>query len=459
MIQVGTLSLFILLCIAGLLSPAAAIALAIAMYVFEQALQGSVGIFASRPALANIIVALVVGLAVCRDALRKGDLFRGYFSPVLTGTVLLYAWYLVSLAWSPSVDAGLKLIQANIPYFILYVVALPLLLREREGLNPAFRWTMLVGIFTLGSILFNPSFTFKDGRLSLVLSALARTNPLVLGEYAGIVMIFAALITRGPGGPLFQGVRVLAFLLGSIIALQSGSRGQLVFAVTVAVAFIPVARRVKSVAAFFGTFALVATVLAATLFIASKVLFLDVLARWDARNIAQGGSHRLSNILELSEAWARQPIAWIFGLGGNAYSAVTATGGIEEYPHNIFAEITAELGILALLVFIAMIVSTVRALIWLHRRSADDLELRTAVASLAALFCYQFFLTNKQGNLWSNVFLFATMIIVARLHTRVIQDDQVAAWEADQDRAGAAELVSNLDDPASVNDGRPIPAT
>jgi acyl-ACP thioesterase len=106
-----------------------------------------------------------------------------------------------------------------------------------------------------------------------------------------------------------------------------------------------------------------------------------------------------------------------------------------------------------------MIVSTVRALIWLHRRSADDLELRTAVASLAALFCYQFFLTNKQGNLWSNVFLFATMIIVARLHTRVIQDDQVAAWEADQDRAGAAELVSNLDDPASVNDGRPIPAT
>jgi len=460
MIQIVTLTLFVLLCIGGALAPSAAIALGLSMYVFEQALQGSIGIFASRPALANIIVALIIGISVTRETLRKGDLLRGYFTPVFAGTMFVFAWYLISLAWSPSTDAGLKLIVANLPYFILYVLVLPLLLRDLEGLLPAFRWTLFVGALILGSILFNPSFTFKDGRLSLVLSALVRTNPLVLGEYAGIVMICAALVARGPGAALFQLVRVLAFLMGAIIALQSGSRGQLVFALAVVIAFIPVARKVKSVTGFFGVIVLVATVLGATAFIASKVLVLDVLARWDARNIAQGSSHRLSNILELGEAWARQPIGWIVGLGGNAYSAVTATGGIEEYPHNIFAEITAELGLICLLVFTAMIVATVRSLLWLHRRSAEDAELRVAVALLAALFCYQFFLTNKQGNLWSNVFLFATMIMIARLHVRVKQDDESTAFEFGEQPLTAAMATRNSEaSPPFAERQPPLPAT
>lgn len=429
MIQVITLTLFVLTGLAAVFSPAAAAALAIAMYVFEQALQGSVGIFASRPALANVVVALVVGVSVARDALARGDLMRGMLNPAFAGTLFIFSWYLISLAWSPSTDAGLKLIQANVPYFILYVLVLPLLLRDIDGVMPIARWVMLIGLLILASILINPSFTFKDGRLSLVLSALVRTNPLVLGEFAGIVMIFAALVTTGPGGILFPLVRIGAFLIGSIIALQSGSRGQLVFALAVVVGFIPVARKLKSVGGFFGSIALVTAVLGGTFFVASKVLFLDVLARWDARNIAQGSSHRLSNILELGEAWARQPIAWIFGLGGNAYSAVTATGGLEEYPHNIFAEVTAELGIINLLVFSAMLVATVRSLLWLHRHYADDPQRRIAVASLAALFAYQFFLTNKQGNLWSNVFLFAMMIIVARLRIRTQQDEQLVQWE------------------------------
>jgi len=460
MIQIVTLTLFVLFCISGVLAPSAAIALGLAMYVLEQALQGSVGVFASRPALANITIALVIGISVARETLQKGDLLRGYFTPVFAGTICLFSWYVVSLAWSPSTDAALKLIQANAPYFILYVVVLPLLLRDIEGLLPALRWTLLMGLLILGSVLFNPSFTFKDGRLSLVLSALVRTNPLVLGEYAGILMICAALVARGPGGVIFQVVRVLAFLVGAVIALQSGSRAQLVFSIAVVVAFIPVARKVKSIAGFFGVITLVATVLGATLFIASKVLFLDVLARWDARNIAQGGSHRLSNILELGEAWARQPIAWIFGLGGNAYSAVTATGGIEEYPHNIFAEIAAELGLICLLVFVAMIVATVRALLWLYRRSADDVELRVAVASLAALFCYQFVLTNKQGNLWSNVFLFATMIIIARLHVRVKQDDEITAFEFGEQPLTAAIATGNSEaSPPFTERQPPLPAT
>jgi hypothetical protein len=107
-----------------------------------------------------------------------------------------------------------------------------------------------------------------------------------------------------------------------------------------------------------------------------------------------------------------------------------------------------------------MIVATVRSLLWLHRRSAEDAELRVAVASLAALFCYQFFLTNKQGNLWSNVFLFATMIIIARLHVRVKQDDESTAFEfGEQPRSAAiAELDSEASPPFAERQP-PLPAT
>lgn len=429
MIQVFTLSLFMIVCISGLLTPSAAFALGLAMYVFEQALQGSVDIFASRTALVNIIVALSIGISAIRSGLRSGRLFNHYFNPIFVGTILIYFWYLTTMLWSPSSGAAMELIEANVPYFVLFVLVIPLLIREIADLLPAFRWTMLVGVCILGSILFNPSFTFRDGRLSLALTALVRTNPLVLGEFAGIVLIFSALITRGPGGIFYQGVRALAFIVGAIIALQSGSRGQLVFAIVVAVAFIPMARKVKSISGFFGTFALVSTVLAGTLFIASKVLFSDVLTRWDFRNIAQGSGHRLSNILELGEAWARQPTAWIFGLGGNAYSAVTATGGIEEYPHNIFAEIIAELGIPCIVLFLFMLGQTVRSILWLYRRYSDDPEIRIAIASLAALFTYEFFLTNKQGNLWSNILLFSMMIIVSRIHAQVLARDEEDAWQ------------------------------
>lgn len=82
---------------------------------------------------------------------------------------------------------------------------------------------------------------------------------------------------------------------------------------------------------------------------------------------------------------------------GNAYSAITATGGIEEYPHNIFAETIAELGIPCFVLFLFMLGQTVRSILWLYRRYSDDPEIRIAIASLAALFTYEFFLTNKQG--------------------------------------------------------------
>lgn len=90
MIQVFTLSLFVIVCISGLLTPSAAFALGLAMYVFEQALQGSVDIFASRTALVNIIVALSIGISAIRSGLRSGRLFNHYFNPIFVGTILIF---------------------------------------------------------------------------------------------------------------------------------------------------------------------------------------------------------------------------------------------------------------------------------------------------------------------------------------------------------------------------------
>jgi hypothetical protein len=88
--------------------------------------------------------------------------------------------------------------------------------------------------------------------MGFVLEGNVRSNPLAIGELGGTLIIVATLLREGPVQWLVNLARVFAFLIGSLLALQSGSRGQLLFSVFIALVFIPISKRIQNIFGFIG---------------------------------------------------------------------------------------------------------------------------------------------------------------------------------------------------------------
>ena len=434
MIDILILGLFIFACSAAVLRPSWAFAFVFAMYSFEQALQSSGGLFLARPYLGNLCVGVSVGVCVAHVAIRERNLFYGFANYASISIVLLLCWAAFSLLWSPSYAAGSVFVIGGLPYVALFVFAIPLLVYDIPVFGSMLNKIMYLGTLILLLILLSPNFNFRDGRIGFNLTAIYRSNPLALGELAGTIVIIAVLLRVDSSRWAFNIWRLMAFFVGALAGLQSGSRGQLGFAIIIAIIFYPVSRRIKNFGSFFATIAGLVVIITGVLVIASKGLLTVTLSRWDATNLEGGAGHRLTNILDLMAVWASHPFAWIAGLGSNAYSSVTATGGHEEYAHNVAVEILCELGLPAFVLFVSILFVSVKNAIWLFRRFSQDPAERAILSVLYALFFYQLSLALKQGNLWNSVALFCLASIIARLYFRVSSSDQ---FENDDDSSNS----------------------
>ena len=435
MLQIISITLYGLALLAAAISPVWALALVAAMYPLEQALQASVNYFITHVSAVNITVG-VVALVAYLNLLRNSENLRGYVTPMLVACTVLHLWSIISIAWTPSREAALDYIRTGIPYFGLFVVIAPMLIRDATSLGAFVRTFLYLGTVVVGLVVVNPNFTFYSGRLGFVIEGNVRSNPLAIGELGGTLIIIATLLRQGPVQWLVNLARVFAFLIGALLALQSGSRGQLLFSVFIALLFIPISKRIQNVFGFIGTLITVAIVVPVVLFLAQRFLYSDVLGRWDAADLSGGFGVRVSNWLDVLQVWARTPTAWIFGLGLNAFSSVTTEGSKEGYPHNIFVETITECGLPMMVLLVWMIWSTARDCRWLFRRYADEPANRVSVAALIALGLYFFLIANKQANLWGQGVMFMYFCIIARLRRRTeIADEQAGYADSFDDSA------------------------
>lgn len=424
MLQVFTIALLGMLCVAGLASAPWALALICLMYALEQSLQASSPIFLAMLSLANFIVAIAAGLSMGVSFARTDRPMQGYWNFALVGSLAIYCWSMLSLIWTPSFEAAWGMISWGIPYCIVFLVVAPLLLDGIASVGVFARAFLYGGSLVVLSIVINPEFVSFGGRMALQLEGKVRTNPLAIGELGGCLIIVAALLRQGPRQGILQVGRIAAFCLGAILALQSGSRGQLLFAVVIALLFYPLSKKLKSIATFFGTALGVVIIVPAVLFLASTVLQTEGLRRWDMDNIDSGTVVRILNATDLLMAMASQPFSWIFGMGANAFSSLSSATASEGYVHNITAETLAELGLPIFILFVAIIWKCGRDAIWLFRRFAASPVERASLSVLLALAAYQLLLANKQGNLWSNQTPFLYMILIARLQRRTAARDE-----------------------------------
>jgi hypothetical protein len=416
-IEILTVGFFVIACLMAVRDAAWALALVVSMYALEQALQASSGIFMRITPLANVCVALTAGLSVVLNLQSQDRPFRGYATPVFSVAIGFFVWAMISLLWTPAFEAAWGLTRWGIPYVVLFLMVAPLLIDGMASLDRFFRAFLILGSITTILILINPAFTVKLGRLGVDLDSTVRTNPLVIGELGGLMILIAALAPIDGSAPKAVLARLATFGLGGVLCLQSGSRGQLIFALGLAVLAFPFARRIRNIAGFFGTVAAVALMIPLVLFLAQLVLGTDELRRWELSTLSGGVNTRVLNILDLFAAFANRPSAWLVGLGFNAFSWVSGANK-EPYSHSLLVDMLTELGIPAFVVFCWWSLRVLQDGLWLIRRFGDDDAGRSTASLLMVLFIYETLLVNKQGYMWAATLYFLVGIMITRVRVR-----------------------------------------
>lgn len=443
MIQAVTVGAFLVACVLSFVRPGWALALVLSMYTAEQALQASSGVFVRFTWLANLCIAVVAGLSALGCLQRQERPFLGYANRVWLVLMGLYVWSSVSLLWTPSFESALGFTTWGLPYLILFMLVSPLLIDGLDDLTSFLGAYVVWGTVLALVILANPAFEIRDGRLTISIAASLRSNPLATGEHGGLLMVICVLLRPESRPTLWTIVRVIGFLAGLVLALRSGSRGQLLFAGVASIVLLPFVQRSRNVFAFLGTVILVSILLFGALLIAGQVLDFEGLKRWDASTLLTGSAVRSSNAMDILRAFARDPVAWLTGLGFNAFPfyspAVT-----EGYSHTLFVDILTELGLPVFLVFLWGLWITYGSLRSVANAAPTESG-RVSMLVLAALLLYEVLLVNKQGNLWLAFPFFLLAALAQRIADRerafggLVQDGFSDAGEEAED-ASSDEL-------------------
>lgn len=420
--QYISLVTFTILCVMACLRPSWGFALLVLFFAIEVTLQASSDIFRSSTTLANLLLGGVIFVALLREIATQNRPFVGYFNTTMKLVCALYGWSIVTVLWTPAeayaTQQGYNLIIDAWPYFLLIILAMPMLIGGIEDWERSLNILLFAGIVVVVSVLVNPEFSVKGGRIGISLGGKVRTSPLAIGQMGGALAIIGALyVPRFASSKVSLVLRIGAFVMGFLLALYSGSRGQVLFAGLVIAVCLPLSRKIRDARALTGAF-----VLFGALCILAYVAF-DFVAgsgdinRWDSKYVDGATDIRLTNIVDLLIVFVTTPSAWLIGLGFNAFSSVCSGLG-QAYSHCTFVDVLTELGLPAFIVLIAMLTKSYRVGQALMIRYGNSPTERSAIATLLAMVVYQVLIANKEGNLWASVNLFMFMIVADRLDVR-----------------------------------------
>lgn len=426
----------------SILRPAWAFAVVLSMFPLEIVIQAGSPYFVSNPWVFNVAVALLAGVAIVRRILGGESPFRNLGTSALVACCGFFIWGSISTLWAPPGAEVARLVLTPLPYWIVFIVIAPMMLSRVEELRSVVNALLAVGVFTCLLIVLSPQFDFVSGRLGIRLAGGDRTNPLAIGTMGGMLMIVGGLTLfsgRTAWGIAYRGS---AIVLGAGVAILSGSRGQVVFAVLTILLLVPVSYRIGNVRGFLLTSLAALAVAGGLVFAASKFIGSENEDRWQLHELASGGTGRIDNVFELLTAYAESPGHWLQGLGFTAFGTLNTRSG-DPYSHVMTVDALAEGGLIG-----AALLAWILVTGWRNGRSiaAAVRELpteRSFAAVLLGLALYYFLLANKQGSMLGTPILFGLLILMGRIRREL--DSREEAWVDEppvSDEAEQAERVA-----------------
>lgn len=389
----------------GILKPQWALLLVLTFLPLEQLLGSYIPLLARKSWITNVSVGLVAMFALGIEFLRGQKPLNGYFNTTWMLVFLLYVFTAFGIFWSPVPEAGRYFLRTGFPYYMLLLVILPGLIRDLENIRKFVVPFMIIGSAIIFFILNSPRTEIYAGRLFVDLSQSTgsssdRASPLTTAELGGAILIVAALFKPSRFAKPVLLLRIASIFAGMGIMVLSGTRGQLLFAVALSVAFFPVAYQIKNTAQFVLTSGAVG-MLCGIFYLAIKVFFVsgDSSARWSAAGLSQGMSSRMYYATTMLGEYAGNPGALIGGLGSGAFNAyVDENTENYLYPHNLIIEVLTEHGLIGFGILLGIFLTTGLAALRLFRCYRDDPVYRPVLAILLALCAYVTLISLKQGS-------------------------------------------------------------
>jgi hypothetical protein len=250
-----------------------------------------------------------------------------------------------------------------------------------------------------------------------------------------MLALVAALVRFRSAGWLLIGLRFLAFAVGLGLAIQSGSRGQVLAAAVTAILFYPLARPVRNPQQFL-VVSLGLLVLMVAIFAAFKFFIgIENLSRWDSGLMAEDASGRWERASTLIGAWLSSPGSWLLGLGPSAFTTLLPT---ESYVHNLFAEILCEEGLVGATFLMIALYLLFRGGRQLWRQNAHDPVMRATAAVLLGICFYQLLIALKQGSFLLSPEPFPWLLVLAKI---AVVERGLVALEREQEQEEEALLL------------------
>ena len=410
-------------CLFAVKRPWAAAALLIVLLPLEQVLQGYFVFlrYGSASSLVNVVIGVVALISWLHSRLVAPTSTTLLQCKVLLISAALLAWSFVTCAWSPSSENALDIITKGFPYYVAVVVVGSQLISTLPDLRRCLYLVLLLGILINVSFLLNPEFTFRDGRLGFDFGGGYRSSSLAIGESGAIAMIIAVVMREADSKRFLWLVRSAGALLGAVVLIMSGARGQLIAGALVSAAFYPLATSQRNIQRTIWSVCLITLFLVAGWFIFESVLsMLPTFAstRFSSQEILYGASSasgRIGNVNALFSAWLQSPLAPFVGLGYLAFGSVTGGSALEEYCHNVYAEVIFELGIPGVVCMAGAIYMGMKSAIRLYKSSTLEPSNLTTAAMILALIVYEAILLAKQGSLWGSYMFFFYLCTADRI--------------------------------------------
>jgi hypothetical protein len=416
---------FALWCVLAILLTIFAPPLLILFFPLKQLVQSSLGFF-RETALGNesinYLVAFTVAMATGYAIFKNRQRVRGFINGTTIIVIALYSWALLTCLWSPGGSKGFEVFVSAIPYFVMFFIFLPFLITTLNEWGQAARICLVLGTIITGLILISPEFTMKYGRIGLDLPNApgGRSNPLALGELGGTCIVLAAFVGTGFDLLYFKLFRIIGVIVGTILVVKSGSRGQLMFAVVSIALCYPISRPLAGLKNYnFTAIGLIVTLII-IYYVASLVVStgsMDTEKRWAEGSTNEGVDARYSNIIFLLETWLKSPIFWVQGLGFYSFGALNPFG--EPYTHCIVVDMLGELGLIGFTLFLILCLWTWNSCRKIFVTIRDNQTQRANFSSFLAVLVYHFLLSNKQGNLAGEFLMIGLMLLAFRIERKL----------------------------------------
>jgi O-antigen ligase len=415
--------IFLLLLILSIKQPHYALITAWCMNGLDQLTTVSSPYFERNTSLINFVIASILGVAFVRS------LFHRELVPWRSKGISLFLWLLmaytgISLLWSPAQQKGIKYwVSQGIPYFILLMIFLPHVITNLRKTHDALRLVFLATLALVAFLAFGVKWELRGLAITPFYSStgtlVTYTSPLSLGEFGSYLVVISGLIWTGRNN-FWRILRALGIILGLIIAVKSGSRGQFFASLIVIILCTPFTiplRKFFTPKTIIGLPILLVTLLVISSFVVTNESKFNQ-NRFDQDDMESSTMVRLDMCSRLIQsAWAK-PLPMIFGLGNSASFHHEVVG---FYPHMIAIEILGEEGLLGFVLFLGLLVCSGVVIV---RLLLMDLPPQTAsvCAVFIGILLLHLIISCKQGSLVTSPSLWSAFLMLERLYNIALRD-------------------------------------